>query len=416
MAQMEVSKQRPKQDLGSFQEQAAWVLTRLRTALAQLIAAIPGGVRKAADVERALDLGGTVIWPIYRFANAHDPLAVASYLPGAALMRRFLGKAAARGIPVALIDSVDQAYEAFEDLVRTHADNRRTFDTMVSAYAQGETNQLDLQHKRACFRGNSHLWGVQAKTQLSCFIYHPDVAKPDQVDLAGIRGLLGLRRFRPDASWTISHIRLSDDDGVVRRAVCREALDPEGKGPFGVPLMRDFCSTPLPKFRSVPAESGFINVELEGNSVGNLSSVTCLIGDVSRNAHARYQDEHNRYQRAQTMIRTPCEVLIQDVLVREGMFGQISPVVFVYGDHRQVDPALPGRECDLLPLRESAVYMGKGPSVLQTLDVPRYPEMAQYAFDRLGWDGDKFDVYRCRVEYPVMPSSVVVRFDLPEKP
>ena len=416
MAQMEVSKQRPKQDLGSFQEQAAWVLTRLRTALAELIAAIPGGVRKAADVERALNMGGTVIWPIYRFANAHDPLAEARCIPGGALMRRFLGKAAARGIPVALIESVDQAYQAFEDLVRTHADDRRTFDTMVSAYAQGETNQLDLQHKRACFRGNSHIWGVQAETHLTCFIYQPSAVNPGLADMVGIRGLLGLRRLRPDAAWVISHIRTSDDDGVVRRAVCGEALDPEGEVPFGVPLMRDFCSSPLPKFRSVPAESGFINMELEGNSVGNMSSVTCLIGDVARNANTRYQDEHNLWQRCQTMIRTPCEVLIQDVLVYEGTFGQISPEVLVYGDHRSVDPIPAGRECDLLAQRESVVYLGKGSSVLHTPHVPRYPEMAQYAFDRLGWDGEKFDVYRCRVEYPVMPSSVVVRFELPQKP
>lgn len=62
------------------------------------------------------------------------------------------------------------------------------------------------------------------------------------------------------------------------------------------------------------------------------------------------------------------------------------------------------------------MYLGKGPSVMHTPDVPRYAEMIQYAFDRLGWDEARFDVYRCRVEYPVMPSSVVVRFDLPECP
>ena len=70
MAQMEVSKQRLKHDFESFEEQTAGVLTRLRTALAQMIAAIPGGIRKAADAERVMNMGGTVIWPIYRFANA----------------------------------------------------------------------------------------------------------------------------------------------------------------------------------------------------------------------------------------------------------------------------------------------------------------------------------------------------------
>jgi hypothetical protein len=65
---------------------------------------------------------------------------------------------------------------------------------------------------------------------------------------------------------------------------------------------------------------------------------------------------------------------------------------------------------------ESVTYLGKGPSVLYTADVPRYPELANYAFERLGWDGERFDVYRCRVEYPVLPSTVAMVFDLPEAP
>ena len=161
---------------------------------------------------------------------------------------------------------------------------------------------------------------------------------------------------------------------------------------------------------------GMINVQLEGESVGNQSAVTCFVGDVSRAALERYQDEHNRVQISQALVRTPCEVLILDVLVKAGTFGEIAPDVTVYGDHNCGDAPTEGRDCVILALRESVVYIGKGPSVLQTLDVPRFPEMAQYAFDRLGWAGEQFDVYRCRVEYPVMPSSVVVQFELPEKP
>ena len=54
--------------------------------------------------------------------------------------------------------------------------------------------------------------------------------------------------------------------------------------------------------------------------------------------------------------------------------------------------------------------------MLHTADVPRYPKIAGYVFDRLGWDGSRFDVYRCRVQYPIVPSSVMLQFELPEKP
>ena len=61
-------------------------------------------------------------------------------------------------------------------------------------------------------------------------------------------------------------------------------------------------------------------------------------------------------------------------------------------------------------------HLGRGPSVLHTADVPRYSKIAGYVFDRLGWDGSRFDVYRCRVQSPVVPSTVTLQFELPEKP
>ena len=60
--------------------------------------------------------------------------------------------------------------------------------------------------------------------------------------------------------------------------------------------------------------------------------------------------------------------------------------------------------------------MGKGPGALYTGDFPKYPDMGRYVFDRLGWDAARFDVYRCRVEYPVLPSSVVMEFALRDTP
>ena len=45
-----------------------------------------------------------------------------------------------------------------------------------------------------------------------------------------------------------------------------------------------------------------------------------------------------------------------------------------------------------------------------------YPEMGRYLLERLGWHGDRSDVYRCRIEYPVLPSTAVIVFELPEQP
>ena len=405
-------------DDDAFEQNAAVALRRLRSALSVLIGAIPGvgELRKAADLQRALGIGNTLAWQVYRLAHATDPLTEASSVPGTAGLKRLFKAAGEHGVPAEHIADSAAASAEFDELVKVHAGDRAAFDSMISGLSDEGSQLADAQQKRAAFRANSHLWGVQAKTQLGCFMYQPAADHSALIDAAGIRGLLQLRRLRRDVSWVITSTRASDDDGVNRRNVGIEPLDPTVDAPPGFALLQEFCSRPLPGLRTIHHESGVISVELAGTTVGNKSAVTCLLGSSFRSFCPRYRDEHNQAVISQAKVQTPCEVLILDVLVHEELFRSASPDVLVYGDHRAVDPHPEARKCDLLPLRESVVYMGKGPSILQTLEVPRYPEMAQYAFDRLGWDGEKFDVYRCRVEYPVMPSSVVVRFDLPEKP
>jgi hypothetical protein len=185
---------------------------------------------------------------------------------------------------------------------------------------------------------------------------------------------------------------------------------------MGISLLREFCSQPLPRFTCRLTRDGFSTIELEPTNVGNTSAMTCIMGDVYRNGLVRYRGEHDRVHRIHSMVRTPSQALVLDVLVQEGTFEDSPPKVEVYGDHRNVDPALPGRECDLLPMHQPAIHLGRGVDVVHTPDVPRYAEMLRHAFDRAGWEQSRLHVYRCRIEYPVMPSSVVMQFNLLNQP
>jgi hypothetical protein len=115
------------------------------------------------------------------------------------------------------------------------------------------------------------------------------------------------------------------------------------------------------------------------------------------------------------MVRTPCEVLVHDVMMTRSLFSEPAEPL-VYSDLRTVDPAFGGRPRDLLPTSASVLYLGKGTEVLSSPHVPRYAEMVRYALDRAGWDARELDVYRCRVEFPIIPSSVMVRFEMPQRP
>lgn len=397
----------------NFGSEASRVLGELRAALAAVIATLPGRISSASALQRALNIDMKLGWKVFRIIDTEDPLALAHLVPGAGAMRLFLKAAVEQDVKSTLIDRAARAADEFEQLVDTHAGDRASFEAMISSWSADSRAKMDLNYKRAAFRSNSYFYGIQATAQLSCCLVHPS-ADESLIDVALLRGYMGLRRLRTSVPCVVAHVRATDAEGAPR-ALIREPLDPGGGTSHGVSLIRKFCSDPLPQFRTVEAEGGFVHGELIGEGVGNTAAVTCFTGDVTRKAGARYAGELDRDFGVCVMVRIPCTALILDLLVHEGTFGPFSPKLSVFGEHLEGAPfPSPTKERDRLELLESVLYLGQGLSVLPTREVPRYVELARFATDRLGWDADRFDVYRCRIEYPVMPSTVVLRFDLPE--
>ena len=218
-----------------------------------------------------------------------------------------------------------------------------------------------------------------------------------------IQGLIGLRSLRSNVSCVLATISSSSDQ--------TRPLAPSAEAK-GVDLLPGFCSSPLPALRRVKVGPRSSHIVIEPAGLGAASAVTCIVGRVVRGAIERGATEH-RYEQHLAYVRTPCKVLIHDTLVRRGLYDS-PPEVRVYSDHRD-EPVTAEREIDLIPTRESVVHLGSGIDVLGTPHVPDYVAMAGYAFGCLGWDAGDFVVYRCRIEYPVMPSSVGVRFRLPRR-
>lgn len=116
-----------------------------------------------------------------------------------------------------------------------------------------------------------------------------------------------------------------------------------------------------------------------------------------------------------TWVPIPCEVLVMDLVIHEEALGSLNPLVGCYCDMfngNQLPEVLD--TYNRLPLNENMVYLGKGLPVLRSSDIDRHSEMYSAVFDNLGWDPQRFEVYRCRISFPVMLSSVLVRFELPE--
>ena len=404
-----------KQPEHSFYEDVGRTLTRLRSDLSEVIAAIPDVVRKGADLHRALHIDRTLSWKVFKIASAVDPVAAGPHVPSRGNLRSFLRAAAKQGVPERLIEAASNSADEFEKMVTRHAGDRPTFDSMVSALGSEETaEQLNLVHRRQAFRAQRHILGVHAETHLKFVAMQPS-DDPMWLDGVRVEGFVGLRQLRDNAPLIISYSGTRNDDGSVVE-VKREPLESVSE-PHGVALLRDFCSKPLPELRAVQAQAGIVVGEIVSRDIGKCAAVTCMEGHLARKPVQRYSTEGNRKGGSAIAVRTPVEVAILDLLLHEDTYGPIEPSVFVHAEHAGEMPwdgLIHGRH--RLPTHHSVVYLGKGPTALHTPDIPRHAEMARHVFKRVGWEAERFDVYRCRIEYPVMPSSIGVAFDLPDAP
>lgn len=405
-------------DVG-FERDTREVVGELRGALAGLIAALPapdgGRVRRAADLQRTLEIGRTLAWQVYKVAHAADPLGEVDQVPKPAAMRGFFEAVARLGGREAELGEAVAVYDRFDHLVRSQAGSRSAFNAMASALQDDGLEKVYLTNRRTMFKAQSQILGIEADAHLNCFIYAPCGADDRLIDAVGLHGYLGLRRYRRDVGCVVSSMRALDDDGTPRDSGGAEPLTASTAYP-GIGLVPEFCSEPLPEFRCEHIRDGRTLVEVLPNGIGTQSALTCLFGHVFRGAFSRYRNDQETCQNSATNVRIPSRVMVQDSLVHRGLFEEAAREAKVLTDHDYVGEAPSSRARDLLPVREAVEHIGRGPAVVATPDVPRYEQIVRFALDRLGWDPQDFDLYRCRIEYPIMPSSVVTQFTLREGP
>jgi hypothetical protein len=406
---------RSSDDRSGFEADISGAMARVREALATVLDVLPGTVARPHEVSKALGIDKKLGWQIARIVQEHDPFAAARHVPGAGAARTFLRAARKRGVPTGVLDDVAERLAELEQMVQRHAGDRGSFEMMLPAYAAQDRTTLDVAHKKLAFQGNSYLLGVQARTHLvALFLNVSD--DPGLIDAVGVHGLVRLRRLRHTVPVIISRTRHSDDDGRARSGPVSESLDPQTQSEHGAALIPQFCSDPVPRVREHLSADGYVHNELLLEHVGDTAAKTYFGGLISRRAFPRYRDQHNHLGGSHASVRTPAEALVMDLIIREDAFGPIQPEVRTYADHA-ADPAVPGpgRERDRLDVVENIEELGRDVGALRCPDVPRYVELGRFVFDRMGWDASGFRVFRARIEYPVLPSSVVIQFNLPER-
>jgi len=337
-------------------------------------------------------------------------------MPTPAGLKLLCAAAEQKGVPKEQIEEIARAGEAFRSLISTHAGDRGTFDTMIAPYAD-QSSVISLADRRSAYRINSRIWGVQAETQFKCVIALPG-ENPILNDAVFLVGYRGLKPLRADAHLMLTQFYVIDDNknGMVQsEQYVREPIDPKQSSPYGTSLISKYCTDPIEVRRTVTDDAA-VYCELVPSGIGNRGAVDYFEGSVVRNIMHRYVNATDSEIKYASHLHIPCKNFVFDYLVHRDSHRNdgSKPKISVFADNTGMMPTM--SDHGWLPTGDKVVRLGSGLSVLRTPLFPQYTEMLDEIFGHLKADPDHFEMHRCAMEYPVVPTIAMMRIPLPDAP
>jgi hypothetical protein len=408
----------------------------LSRALDETIAAT--GVRAAMpqDVARRLKISRNLTWKVSKLVSGTDPYSALQHLPGEEGIEILLRASAAAGVSGVMLEQVRQAQRALMEVIGLHAGDRATFDLMLDGMGGANSGErLDASRKLA-FRGNSGIWGIQARARMNTFFLAPSATNPDMLEYMLVSGLLDLRRLRANVSWPLFRPRYFSTDGLpwTRGPSTGErggeksgetgseqgstrANEKSGRTAIetdlnrGFQILPEFCTPDEPPIAIHHDQSGMVCM-LEEGPIGNGGATTCYFGELIRNAAPRFAVEGSRFAELFAQIMLPVETLQIDLIVHKSFEWGLQPRVEMRGrieiEGFQTPP--------IIPIADQPHRLAGRPPVLQTPLTDRYDEIISSVMGRAGWDLRDFNAVRLVVPYPPMHTMTVLRCPLPERP
>ncbi|MGH7176056.1 MAG: hypothetical protein ACREJC_01635 [Tepidisphaeraceae bacterium] len=376
----------------------------LRGALTDLLGDVGADVRRPQELARRLSLDKSLAWKLSRIVSAGDPQDALQYLPGDAALAIVVRAVQDAGGSKSLRRRAEGAISRFREAVLQHLGDRSTLDLVVDGMPTEGGERL-LASRKLAFRGNSGIWGVQAKARFSTIFLAPNPDRHEMIDTVLVSGWVDFRRLREDARWVLFRLQSFTTHGEIPRD---EPVDPLAD-PAGPMLMADFCSASLPEIHA-SHESGTTVHELGNSTIGNSGSFTCVFGSISRAIGSRYAKADTDEGVFRTHVSAPVENLQFDMLVHRDCAFALNQTVRTVGALSIEPTELMDR--DTLPIHVSRAELGREPPVVQSGLYARYGELTDRVFSRMGWDRREFVGLRYEITYPPFPSTVVVSFPL----
>lgn len=390
-----------------FSVDAHDVVRSLRGALAEVLQSVGSDPKAPQSIQSGLGLNKNLAWKVSRIIQAEDSAEALELMPGSSGIRILLASLGKSGVEPQLESRVREAIDAYERLIRVHSGDRTTLEMLGSVLTKTGRQERDEQHRKLLFQGASYVWGAQARVSSKIGFVIPG-NEPGMLEFASVNGFVDFRRLRSDVMWEMARRNASNDDGSAMASSASEAIDADPDSPDGPPLMRDFCSKPLPTLRRVDLGKT-ISFQLAEGPVGNTGALTCFVGAVQRGI-PYVRTPINEWGNHQARCEVPTEVMVVDLFFHHRFGFAIPPEVALFSD---VGPPAPQQR---LPLQESLQDLGRSAVPPPTPEVPRYRELLERVVGRFGRELRDFHGFRMKIAYPAYPTSLSMRYRLPEHP
>ncbi len=378
----------------------------LRGALTDLLGDVGADARRPQELARRLSLDKSLAWKLSRIVGAGDPQNALQYIPGDAALGIVMRAVHDAGGGEALRVRAERAIKNFQSAVLRHLGDRPTLDLVVDGLPNEAGERLSASRKLA-FRGNSGIWGVQAKARLQTVVLAPNHDNPGMMDCGVVGGWIDFRRIRGDARWVLFRRHSLKEPDAPGPQV--EPIDPPAEPGSPALIMSDFCSAGLPAIHTV-AEGGFELDELGASTIGNSGAFTLFFGSITTNIGPRKAERPDDVGSFRVSISAPVECLQFDMLVHRDCSFALQQKIGTYGGFA-TGPE-PMAERDALPIHADRSDLGREPPAVQTPLFSRYVQLTQRIFTRMGRDRSEFVGIRYGIEFPPFPATVVVTFPL----
>ena len=392
-----------------FRVQATQVLARLRLAIERTVYPATGPLQNSRTLQHAFKVDLNVSWQIYKLLGAAGTLSTVTYVPAAVSFKKLLAAANKHGAAEDVLAEAAAAYAAFEQLVSATTGDREHFETAVMSFGSSpEAALLGIHYRKAAFKADAHFFGVACDTLAFALLFHPG-ERPGTIDLVGVRQMLGLRRLRAGTDLLVERWKLDQGEAALTGDGFRspgEPLDPAAAAVRGAAVLPEFCSWPVLPLATYTGDSGDVSTVLRHRDIGVGREVDITTGRVYRDVQLDRLPDGRTAIQGLVEIARPTRVQVIDTLVHRPTWPALASQVGVYAKLPRRDASTVQAEGVRLPFPEAAHYLGPATEAVRFPESPRYPALVRYACAAVGWRLDDMDLYRIRLDFPLMDSNV----------